>query len=75
MWSDEELEVEDLPPFRRHPGPTFVVGEEQNARDIFSCFFTPDLIEVLATETNRYGCGSCGRIYSGIYSGKCWTFH
>lgn len=57
LWSDEELEVEDLPPFRKHPGPTFVVGDEQNAGDIFNRFFTPDLIEVLVTETNRYARG------------------
>ena len=52
MGSDEELEVENLPPFRKYPGPTFVAGDEQNAGDIFSRFFTIDLFAVLVTETN-----------------------
>lgn len=49
----KSLELEDLPPFRKHLGPTFVVGYEQNAGVIFSHFFAPDLIEVLVKETNR----------------------
>ena len=35
---------------RKTKKTTFVVGDEQNAGDIFNRFFTPDLIEVLDSQ-------------------------
>ena len=68
-WSDTGSSV-NVEPFTMDVGPTIPLGEDPS--DIFMTFFTPQLLEYIVTETNRFACQYLSATHEGEGPPPTW---
>ena len=71
VWDEVERDIY-IPTFRKKSGPTISENENYTAADYFRLVFTPQLIDLLVVETNRYADQKLSHPFTAESAKKQW---